>query len=78
MKAYVIDKDIELDQLASKLIDTDLPQADGDSGEVLVDVYSSALNFFDILQIAGRYQIKKEHPFILVGSRFICYLPFLC
>lgn len=34
-----------------------------------MDIYSSALNFFDILQIAGKYQIKKEHPFVL-GSEF--------
>lgn len=65
MKAYVINKDIELPDLASKLIDTEPPEADGDSGEVLIDVYSSALNFFDILQIQGKYQIKKSHPFTL-------------
>lgn len=61
----MIEKDIELPQLADRLIDAPEPEADGDSGEILVDVYSSALNFFDILQIAGKYQIKKSHPFVL-------------
>jgi NADPH2:quinone reductase len=68
MKAFVIDKNSELEQLPSKLIDTKEPEADGDLGEVLVDIHSSALNFFDILQIQGRYQIKKEHPFVLGSS----------
>jgi NADPH2:quinone reductase len=65
MKAFVIDKDIDLPQLASKLIDATEPKADGDAGEVLVDIYSSALNFFDILQIQGKYQVKRPFPYIL-------------
>ncbi|PWN34242.1 NAD(P)-binding protein [Meira miltonrushii] len=70
MKAYVIDKDITLPDLSSRLRnDAEEPEADGDHGEILVDVYSSALNFFDILQIQGKYQIKKPHPFTL-GAEF--------
>ncbi|RDB16964.1 Quinone oxidoreductase-like protein 2 [Hypsizygus marmoreus] len=38
-------------------------------GQVLVDVYSAGLNFFDILQTQGKYQIKPPLPFIL-GTEF--------
>ncbi|UZJ52378.1 hypothetical protein CBS101457_001698 [Exobasidium rhododendri] len=65
MKAYVIDKDIELPDLASKLVEVEEPEADGDADEVLIDVYSSALNFFDILQIQGKYQVKRPFPYVL-------------
>ena len=59
----------ELPNLSSRLQDEAEPEADGDLGEVLVDVYCGGLNFFDILQIAGKYQIKKPHPFVL-GTEF--------
>jgi NADPH2:quinone reductase len=65
MKAYVIDKDIGLPDLAGRLVETEEPVADGDLGEVLVDIHSSALNFFDILQIQGKYQVKRPFPYIL-------------
>ncbi|KAI6121667.1 hypothetical protein F5141DRAFT_1194320 [Pisolithus sp. B1] len=37
--------------------------------EIIVDVYSAALNFFDILQSQGKYQIKPPFPFAL-GAEF--------
>ncbi|KAF8554743.1 NAD(P)-binding protein [Imleria badia] len=37
--------------------------------EVLVDVYSAGLNFFDILQAQGKYQVKPSFPFTL-GAEF--------
>ncbi|KAF8334325.1 NAD(P)-binding protein [Cantharellus anzutake] len=37
--------------------------------EILVDVYSAGLNFFDILQATGKYQNQPPMPFIL-GSEF--------
>lgn len=41
------------------------PKAD----EIIVDVYSAALNFFDILQAQGKYQVKPPFPFVL-GAEF--------
>jgi len=38
-------------------------------GHILVDVYSAGLNFFDILQAQGKYQIQPELPFVL-GTEF--------
>ncbi|PVG02361.1 NAD(P)-binding protein [Serendipita vermifera] len=35
------------------------------SGEVLVDVYSARLNYFDILQAQGKYQNQPPFPFVL-------------
>jgi len=37
--------------------------------EVLVDLYSAGLNFFDILQAQGKYQVKPPFPFTL-GAEF--------
>ncbi|KAF9501485.1 alcohol dehydrogenase [Pleurotus eryngii] len=44
------------------------PSTVGDD-EVLVDIYSSGVNFFDILQSQGKYQHQPALPFIL-GSEF--------
>ncbi|KAK7687107.1 hypothetical protein QCA50_009608 [Cerrena zonata] len=33
--------------------------------DVIIDVYSAALNFFDILQTQGKYQVKPPLPFVL-------------
>ncbi|KAF8629656.1 hypothetical protein AX17_005595 [Amanita inopinata Kibby_2008] len=38
-------------------------------GQILVDVYSAGLNFFDILQAQGKYQSKPPLPFTL-GTEF--------
>lgn len=64
MKGYLIDKDIELKDLPSKLVTCDAPVIEEGSTEVLVDVYSAALNFFDILQVQGKYQVKKPFPYV--------------
>ncbi|KAH9949003.1 alcohol dehydrogenase [Amylocystis lapponica] len=37
--------------------------------ELLIDVYSAGLNFYDILQCQGKYQVQPPFPFIL-GSEF--------
>ena len=34
-----------------------------DEGEALVRVHAAALNFFDILMIGGKYQVKPPLPF---------------
>lgn len=43
----------------------DAPEPIPAKDEVLVDVYSAGLNFFDILQAQGKYQIKPPLPFAL-------------
>jgi NADPH2:quinone reductase len=42
---------------------TDLPDPTPGAGEVVVAVKSAALNFFDTLLIAGKYQMKPPFPF---------------
>jgi NADPH2:quinone reductase len=41
----------------------DLPDPEPGSGEVVVAVKAAALNFFDTLLIAGKYQVKPPFPF---------------
>jgi NADPH2:quinone reductase len=41
----------------------DLPEPQAGAGEVVVKVAAAALNFFDTLIIAGKYQIKPDFPF---------------
>ncbi|TFL04516.1 alcohol dehydrogenase [Pterulicium gracile] len=65
MKAYIVN---ELTH-PSKLTIQTVPSPQAGSGEVLVDVHSAALNFFDILQSLGKYQNQPPLPFIL-GSEF--------
>ncbi|MCL4710890.1 MAG: NADPH:quinone oxidoreductase family protein [Pseudorhodoplanes sp.] len=45
------------------LIYTDLPEPQAGPGEAVVDVKAAALNFFDTLIIANKYQIKPAFPF---------------
>ena len=41
----------------------DLPEPNPGEGEVVVKVAAAALNFFDTLLIAGKYQVKPDFPF---------------
>jgi NADPH2:quinone reductase len=41
----------------------DLPEPEPKPGEVVVAVAAAALNFFDTLIIAGKYQVRPEMPF---------------
>ena len=41
----------------------DLPDPEAGPGEAVVRVESVALNFFDLLIIAGKYQYKPAYPF---------------
>ncbi|KAG2078983.1 NAD(P)-binding protein [Suillus decipiens] len=66
MRAYVVNKWDHPSQL--KLVD-DAPEPQAAGDEIVVDVYSSALNYFDILQAQGKYQIKPPFPFTL-GAEF--------
>lgn len=49
-----------------ELVDT--PEPEPGDGEALVDVKAAALNFYDTLMIAGRYQTKPPFPFSPSGE----------
>lgn len=54
----------------SKLsISPDAPEPEPSPNDVIVEVYSAALNFFDILQAQGKYQSQPPFPFVL-GAEF--------
>lgn len=57
MKAYVIKENIAAGDLAAQLTDK-APSPKPADQEVLVDVHTAALNFFDLLQVQGLYQVK--------------------
>src|SRR5271156_1767183 len=42
----------------------DLPPPDPQPGQVRIRNRAAALNFFDILQVQGKYQVKPPFPFI--------------
>jgi len=48
---------------------TNAPDPKPKPNDVIVDVYSAGLNFFDILQAQGKYQHQPPFPFVL-GSEF--------
>lgn len=64
MKALVCSALGSFDALTVEQIDEPTPGAD----EVVVDVVAAALNFPDILMVAGKYQIKSELPFVVGGE----------
>ena len=41
----------------------DIPEPKPGPGEAVVDIKAAALNFFDLLIIAGKYQNKPPFPF---------------
>jgi len=59
MKAWQVSEWCEPEQM--KLADIPLPEPK--SGEVRIRNHAAALNFFDILQIQGKYQTKPPLPF---------------
>ncbi|KAJ7703164.1 hypothetical protein B0H17DRAFT_1042006 [Mycena rosella] len=66
MKAFVVH---ELTHPSKIQLATDWPVPKLQENQIMIDVYSSGLNFFDILQAQGRYQTKPPLPFVL-GSEF--------
>ncbi|KAK7053299.1 hypothetical protein VNI00_003925 [Paramarasmius palmivorus] len=66
MRAFVVK---ELAHHTAIKLSEDAPEPQVGPNEVLVDVYSAALNFFDILQTQGKYQTKPKLPFVL-GAEF--------
>ncbi|KAJ7072303.1 NAD(P)-binding protein [Mycena amicta] len=66
MKAFAVK---ELTHPSNVALTTDWPEPTLNKNQVLVDVYAAGLNYYDILQAQGRYQIKPPLPFVL-GSEF--------
>ena len=48
---------------ADELEVTDIPEPQAGPGEAVVRVKAAALNFFDTLIVAGKYQYKPPFPF---------------
>jgi NADPH2:quinone reductase len=59
MKAWQVSEWCEPEQMEL----ADLPLPEPESGEVRIRNHAAALNFFDILQIQGKYQTKPPLPF---------------
>ncbi|KAJ7601174.1 alcohol dehydrogenase [Mycena floridula] len=66
MRGFYIQK---LGHPSTQTVQSDVPEPVAAPDEVIIDVYSAALNFFDILQSQGKYQIQPPLPFVL-GSEF--------
>lgn len=62
MRAFLIDKYAHPSNIPLTL---DAPEPKAAPDQVLVDVYSAGLNFFDILQAQGKYQNQPPFPFVL-------------
>ncbi|KAF9946113.1 hypothetical protein BGZ72_000669 [Mortierella alpina] len=61
MKAILIEKALtSVDQMTVQTV----PDPVLKKGEILVDVKAAGLNFFDILQVQEKYQIKPPYPYI--------------
>ncbi|KAG0054102.1 hypothetical protein BGZ83_011986 [Gryganskiella cystojenkinii] len=66
MKAILIEKALSsVDEMRVQTV----PEPVLKKGEVLVDVAAAGLNFFDILQVQEKYQIKPPYPYI-PGAEF--------
>lgn len=59
MKAIICSRYCTADDLELR----DLPEPHPGDGEVVVKIVAAALNFFDTLLIAGKYQVKPDFPF---------------
>lgn len=66
MRGYIVK---ELAHPSKIPISNDLPVPTATGKQVLVDVYSAGLNFFDILQAQGKYQTRPPLPFVF-GTEF--------
>ncbi|KAI3618917.1 alcohol zinc-containing [Moniliophthora roreri] len=66
MRAFVVSK---LDRYSNIPLSYDAPEPQVGPNQVLVEIYSAALNFFETLQTQGKYQNKPPLPFVL-GCEF--------
>jgi NADPH2:quinone reductase len=60
MRAIVVDRWMEPSELEVR----EVPEPEVPPGHVLVDVRAAGCNFFDILMVQGKYQVKPPFPFI--------------
>src|SRR5262249_61218186 len=60
MRAVVVDRWMEPRELAVR----ELPEPEPRPGTLLVEVRAAGCNFFDILMVQGRYQVKPAFPFV--------------
>ena len=60
MRAVVVDRWMEPSELSVQ----EIPEPEIPPGHVLVDVRAAGCNFFDILMVQGRYQVKPPLPFV--------------
>ncbi|KAF8945405.1 hypothetical protein BGZ47_002696 [Haplosporangium gracile] len=66
MKAILIEKALtSVDQMTVHTVPDPIPK----KGEILVDCKAAGLNFFDILQVQEKYQVKPPYPYI-PGAEF--------
>ncbi|CED84007.1 Zinc-binding oxidoreductase [Phaffia rhodozyma] len=66
MKAFVVEKHAHPTKIS---VSHHSPAPVAKKGEILVDVYSCGLNFFDVLQAQNKYQLQPPLPFVL-GTEF--------
>ncbi|KAI9068311.1 alcohol dehydrogenase [Trametes sanguinea] len=66
MRAFVINEYAHPSKIPAT---ASFPEPKAGKGQVLVDVYSAGLNYFDILQAQGKYQVQPPRPFVL-GNEF--------
>ena len=50
------------------LVLTEVPDPVAEAGQAVIAIKSAALNFFDLLMIQGKYQIKPPFPLRLVAE----------
>src|SRR5215468_9818661 len=60
MRAIVVDRWMEPRELAVH----EVPEPEPRPGALLVEVRAAGCNFFDILMVQGRYQVKPAFPFV--------------
>ncbi|GAA94181.1 uncharacterized protein L969DRAFT_618571 [Mixia osmundae IAM 14324] len=63
MRAYVLNEHLKSVEELPKHLVTDAPDPVPKANEVLIDVHSAALNFFDALQVQGKYQNQPPFPY---------------
>jgi len=66
MRAFVVAEHAHPSKIS---LATNAPEPTATGNQVLVDVYSAGLNFFDILQAQGKHQSQPKLPFVL-GTEF--------
>ncbi|GAA5952297.1 hypothetical protein JCM21900_000478 [Sporobolomyces salmonicolor] len=67
MRGFQIERNIAFSELPSRLVEC--PDPVPGPNELVIDVYCAGLNFFDLLQIEGKYQNKPPFPYI-AGAEF--------